>query len=174
MGPGTDVIERLKRGDQGKTFMDNAAQLHDIEYMLASGESTTAEEAMARGRKADIRMVQYGKRARKKQKDHWFNITQGAGLIQAKMFLEDWGVIRRDRFIGKHSARYLKGAQDRDITEGEFLHRKRQEILSRGHLADLTAYGEEYGFHLTDHGPDLRKGFELRRIMESMNVTDAL
>lgn len=174
MGPGTDVMGRLERGDAGKSYMDNVAQLHDIEYMLATGMGTSMKDTAARSRKADQRMVHYGKRAWRDKKDHWFNITQGAGLIQAKMFLEDWGVIHPNKFVGKHSARYLKGAQDRDITEGEFLHRKRQEILSRGDLADITIYGEEYGFHMREHGSNLTSGFELNKIMDTMENANAL
>jgi hypothetical protein len=32
-GPGTQVFERVKRGDNGVNYLDNACKLHDIEYM---------------------------------------------------------------------------------------------------------------------------------------------
>lgn len=145
MGPGTDVMGRLERGDRGKTFMDEVSQLHDIEYMLAKGRSSSDKEAARYAREADLRMVEHGKTAWRHNKDHWFNVSQGGGLITAKMFLEDWGIIHPNKFVGKHSARYLKGAEERGVTEGEFLHRKRAEILRNGPLQDLQKYQSEYG-----------------------------
>jgi hypothetical protein len=37
MGPGTNVMARLKRGDHGKTEADEIARAHDIRYSLAKG-----------------------------------------------------------------------------------------------------------------------------------------
>jgi hypothetical protein len=36
-GPGTQVKERLERGDMGVNDLDNACRLHDVEYMLFHG-----------------------------------------------------------------------------------------------------------------------------------------
>jgi len=151
MGPGTDVIGRLERGDKGKTFMDSVAQLHDIEYMLATGGTLDEDETAAAARRADERMVSYGSRAWETDGDNWFNITQGAGLIRAKIFLEDWGILSRHRFVGENTAKYLLGANDRDIFETELLHLRRREILESGPLADLDAYQESYGYHPVYH-----------------------
>ena len=40
MGPGTQVVKRLIREDQGRTESDNVAKRHDIDYELASGLPT--------------------------------------------------------------------------------------------------------------------------------------
>ena len=145
MGPGTDVIGRLQRGDEGKTYMDNVAQLHDIEYMLATGTSTSPEEVKRKSRRADERMVEYGKRGYRTSADNWFNVTQGAGLIKAKMILEDMGLLDQQKFVGKHTAKYIEGAQDRDAVEAELLHTKRRKIFLGGPLRDLNFYRDEYG-----------------------------
>jgi hypothetical protein len=56
MGPGTNVIERLKRGDKGRTPADTVAKRHDIDYTLASGKATKEEQLKA-VRNADNRMI---------------------------------------------------------------------------------------------------------------------
>lgn len=144
MGPGTDLIPRLKRGDQGLTFMDEVSKLHDIEYGLAQGSCRTKECVKKKTREADRRMVKYAKKAYKEKKDHWFNIAQGGGLIRGKMLLEDIGILDPARFTGKHTAKYLKGSSERDISEGEYLHAQRRKILKSGPLADYDASVKEY------------------------------
>lgn len=37
MGPGTDIIKRLKRNDPPRTYSDGVAKIHDIDYYMASG-----------------------------------------------------------------------------------------------------------------------------------------
>ena len=101
MGPGTNVIERLKRGDKGRTPADTVAKRHDIDYTLASGKSTKEEQLKAI-RQADNRMVNSLKEisSGKHGGDSRLNIQTGLRLIQAKKLGEDLGVLSRSKFAG--------------------------------------------------------------------------
>jgi hypothetical protein len=129
MGPGTDLFGRLERGDQGKTAIDQISKLHDIDYTLASGLSTTDETQGNLGRAADERMIQKGWKAYKEGKENLFNTIQGAGLIRAKNFLEDWGIISKTKFLGPRTFKYVMGAQNRDTSEFEILLRARYDLV---------------------------------------------
>jgi len=85
MGPGTRIVERLKRGpDPPRTVSDKISMRHDIDYALAT--------SVADVRKADERMIRSAKRAEKAGTDHPFNTAQAIKLITAKTKLEDAGV----------------------------------------------------------------------------------
>lgn len=129
MGPGTKVFERLKRGDNGKTPIDQISKLHDIDYTLASGTSQTAEEHARKGREADDRMIRNGWRAYQKGKEGTFNLTEGAGLIKAKTLLEDWGLLSKTQFLSPRAFKYKVGASGRDATEYEILLRSRSRLV---------------------------------------------
>jgi len=49
-GPGTDVVNKLKRGVKGVNMVDNVAKLHDINYSLAQSlkDIKTADERMVK------------------------------------------------------------------------------------------------------------------------------
>jgi len=72
MGPGTQLIRRLKRGDPGLTPVDRLAKVHDIDYSLA----TTPQDV----RKADKVFIKGIKKARK-QGESTFNIRQAQLLV---------------------------------------------------------------------------------------------
>jgi hypothetical protein len=95
MGPGTQIEKRIAKADPPRTLADKTAQAHDIRY----AEATTAPEI----RQADKKMVNTLKRIKKNRSDSRFNILQGMKLIQAKMKLEDAGVLSKGSFgdIGK-------------------------------------------------------------------------
>ena len=104
MGPGTNVIERLKRGpngDPGRTPADMVAKKHDISYTLASGEPTR-EKQLAKVREADNRMIRSlkGIQAGEHGGDAARNIQMGMRLIQAKTLGEDLGVLDKTKFAG--------------------------------------------------------------------------
>ena len=174
MGPGTEVVQRISRGDEGKTYMDRVAELHDIEYMLAVGESNSQEETIRKARAADERMLLYSARALNGKQDHTFNVTQGGGLIRAKTFLEDWNIIDRSRFVGKYTARYLNGSAERDITEGEMLHRRRKEILQSGPLADEHAYRTDYDARFSNRLETAKKRKEAEDRFEGIQTRISL
>lgn len=72
MGPGTQLITRLKRGDQGLTPVDKLAKIHDIDYSLATKPQDV--------RKADIEFIKGLKKARK-QGESTFNLRQGQLMV---------------------------------------------------------------------------------------------
>lgn len=91
MGPGTNLIARLKRGDPPRTEVDKASMAHDIRYSLARNTDDI--------RKADNIMMNAVDRIARNRGDDPKNIAQ-ARLIKLKTIGEDLGVIRRDAFSG--------------------------------------------------------------------------
>lgn len=136
MGPGTQIIERLRRGDKGKTPIDEISRLHDIEYTMASGLAKNDKELQDQVRAADLRMMYSGWNAFLEGRESWFNTLQGAGLIKAKTLLEDWGILNRNRFVSPRTFKYRLDAEKRDATEFELLERSRSALLSNGATAD--------------------------------------
>lgn len=98
MGPGTQLVSRLKRGDPPRTLSDKVAKRHDIDYALSTD--------VAGIRAADKRMVKSIQRIKKAGTDSRFNTLQGEKLIQMKMKLEDLGVdpLRFAKFGGVSEA----------------------------------------------------------------------
>ncbi len=136
MGPGTNVKSRIARRDQGKTPIDEISKLHDIDYALA-GEYITDAGRAKMGREADERMIRSGWKAYQEGKENIFNLTEGAGLIKAKTWLEDWGLLDPNRFLSKRSFKYKTGTNGRDASEYEILLRARSELVcSRGVTGD--------------------------------------
>lgn len=101
IGPGTQVVKRLERGDVGKTPTDNVAKMHDINYTLAQN-SKTKEEQLDKIREADIRMVNTLKKIQRGNLggDNRFNIQAGMKIIQSKMALENRGLLNKSKFAG--------------------------------------------------------------------------
>ena len=108
MGPGTHVLERLKRGDPARTDSDRVAMAHDIRYALASGVKSKENQAKLI-READQKMVSALDRASRNKTDDPKNIFMGKRLIQAKMMGENAGVIPKGSFGGD-----LKNISDSD------------------------------------------------------------
>jgi hypothetical protein len=104
MGPGTNVLFRLRRGDQGLTPCDRVARRHDIDYALA-GSALTKEKQISMVRKADERMVRKLNEIANRGLDYQVNIQQGK-LISAKMKMEDFGIMNMGSFSG--DLRYYK------------------------------------------------------------------
>jgi len=99
MGPGTQVIKRLKRGDPPRTLSDKTAMRHDIDYALAAGLKNKEAQNKAI-READKRMVKNLDRIAKMKGDAQKNIFQGRRLIQGKMAAEDVGLMEKGSFGG--------------------------------------------------------------------------
>lgn len=108
MGPGTQVIKRLKRGDPPRTLSDKTAMRHDIDYALAAGLKNKEAQVKAI-READMRMVKNLDRISKNKSDSAKNIFQGRRLIQGKMAAEDVGLMEKGSFGGD-----LKPISDED------------------------------------------------------------
>lgn len=83
MGPGTNMIQRLKNNDDKKIFSkaDKTSLAHDLRYYLSNELNDI--------RKADVKMVEKLKNIEKNKEDSKWNTLQGRLGIQSKMFLED-------------------------------------------------------------------------------------
>ena len=101
MGPKTQVIKRLKRGDPGRTPADTVAKRHDIDYALAQGQPTRQKQ-LGMVREADNRMIRSlkGIQSGRHGGDANRNIQMGMRLIQAKTIGEDLGVLDKSKFAG--------------------------------------------------------------------------
>ena len=95
MGPGTQVLQRLKRGDPPRNPVDQTAQMHDTQYQL-SRLAPNKEEQSKLVREADNRMIQNLQRV----KDTPFNKGLGIAFIKGKMIGEDLGVIDKTAYVG--------------------------------------------------------------------------
>ena len=98
MGPNTNLIERLRRGDPPRSLVDKASMAHDIRYALAK----TPDDI----RKADNIMMNAVERIARNRGDDPKNIAQ-ARLVKAKVIGEDLGLIRRDAFSGDLSKKAI-------------------------------------------------------------------
>jgi hypothetical protein len=94
MGPNTNLLERLRKGDPPRTECDRASQAHDIRYALAMNTNDV--------RRADNIMMTKVREIERNRGDAPQNIAQ-AKLIRAKMITEDMGLIRKDAFSGELS-----------------------------------------------------------------------
>lgn len=90
VGPGTQIVKRLRRGDPPRTLTDKVAQMHDIRLTL----SRTPEDV----RYGDNKMISKLKELSRKKLDSQFNIQQGMKAIQLKTSLEDAGVLPKGSF----------------------------------------------------------------------------
>lgn len=97
LGPGTNVITRLKRGDLGRTPVDQISKIHDIRYSLATNPQDV--------RNADNEMIQAIDRVRKNGKDKTLNITQ-ANLIKAKKWFD--GTFHQNSFADMKGPRSVE------------------------------------------------------------------
>ena len=101
MGPGTDLIGRLRRGDKPISGADKVSQAHDIRYTLANGDR-------AAERKADEIMVA---KLKDSSVDNRFNRAMGSIPIRAKMAAENKGVFPKG-YMSKGPA---LSAEDREL-----------------------------------------------------------
>ena len=101
MGPGTHVIDRLKRGDPGRTPADMVAKRHDIDFTLAQ-EAPDKKEQIRLAREADNRMVSSLRMIQKGAHggDSFRNIQAGLRGIEGKMALENRGLLNPSTFAG--------------------------------------------------------------------------
>lgn len=123
MGPNTNILARLTRGDPPRTNSDAVAQMHDIQYSLASAQPTK-ELQLQKIREADERMV----KSLEKIKDTAFNKNVGKRLIQGKMLAEDAGLLSREKFAGP-----LKKYSDSDM---KLLTDNRDKLIQEGYGAE--------------------------------------
>lgn len=99
LGPGTQVVQRLRRNDPGRTVVDNIAKLHDIQYSLAQG-AASVDEQVALLRKADSRMLKNLEKAEKEKTDASRNILVAKRPLQLKVLAEESGYLDKTEFGG--------------------------------------------------------------------------
>lgn len=101
MGPGTQIVKRLKRGDPGRTPSDTVAMMHDINYSIAQ-DAPDRDEQFKQVRKADKRMIKTLKKISKGKfgGDDTRNIQAGLRGIQSKIIGEDMGLLDKGKFSG--------------------------------------------------------------------------
>lgn len=90
VGPGTNLTERIRMGDEPINETDKVAQAHDLRYTFARDHSDI--------RKADNKMLSKLKGIQSEGTDYMFNIMQGRLGIGAKVFMEDWGIAKPENF----------------------------------------------------------------------------
>jgi hypothetical protein len=96
IGPGTNILKRVELLEKGNrdvkpvTIVDKVAEIHDIDYQLAS-DSKTKKEQLAKVRKADLDMLKRLKAIKKKKLDKTANILLGEKGIGAKVGIEKQG-----------------------------------------------------------------------------------
>lgn len=101
VGPGTQVIKRLERGDQGRTPTDMVAKRHDIDFTLAQS-APDKKTQLELTRKADQRMISSLKKIQKGAHggDRIINVQPALRGIQSKIALEDAGLMDKSKFAG--------------------------------------------------------------------------
>jgi hypothetical protein len=127
LGPGTQVIKRLRRGDPPRTFVDNIAKMHDVEYALSQG-ARSVDEQVALLRKADTRMLKNLERAQREHLDTDRNILLAKRPLQLKVLAEESGVLKKNQF----------GGPLRELTKSD-------EILLRSEEKALAQQGFGHG-----------------------------
>jgi hypothetical protein len=109
IGPGTKVYDNIRRGLKPITNTDKSAKLHDIMFTLAQNPEDV--------RAADLRMVKNLDRIQKEKSDYKFNIYMGKLPIKAKMWAEDWGIMKKGSFSPMKGAEVTK--ENRELLENE-------------------------------------------------------
>jgi hypothetical protein len=118
MGPGTALVERTRRGDDGLTPVDKTANVHDIEYTLAKNVGDI--------RKADVRMIKNVDRISKNKSDAKINIAQ-ARLINAKVGLEDRGLMSKTLFAD------FEGNENIQLSDKDAMRKKLKKLTQEGY-----------------------------------------
>lgn len=86
LGPGTNVVARVKRGDRGINFSDRVAEGHDLRYSVAKDVNAV--------RSADLKMIATLKHGRKTKRDFLGNLVLAEVGIRTKVQLENLGLSR--------------------------------------------------------------------------------
>ena len=123
IGPGTQVIKRLRRGDKGRTKVDTVSMRHDIDFAIAQGAKSKKEQ-LKLGRAADKRMINSLNRLEASGGDAKKNILMGKA-IKGKVLLEDAGLMDKDKFLGE-----MTNINDKDMI---LLKSKRAELSQEGY-----------------------------------------
>jgi len=102
-GPGTNILDRLRRGDQPISGVDKVAKAHDLRYTLANGD-------VEKEREADNKMLS---KLKDPKLDNRFNRAVGYVPIRAKVALENKGLFPR----GHMSRGPELSSEDRELVQ---------------------------------------------------------
>jgi hypothetical protein len=91
-GPGTRIVERIKRGDPPRVLSDKVSRAHDLRYALA-GDSTDKIRA------ADLKMLKSLEQLKREGTDRGININPAMIGIRGKVLAENFGVLSKSAFI---------------------------------------------------------------------------
>lgn len=138
IGPGTNILKRVELLERGMkevepvSIVDKVAEIHDIDYQLAS-DSKTKEEQLAKVRKADLDMLKRLKAIKKNKLDKKANILLGEKGIGAKVGIENQG-----KTIGTALGFAMGGPAGALL--GRFAGKKSQKVLQdiAGPLTNIT------------------------------------
>jgi hypothetical protein len=89
-GPGTRILERIKRNDPPRVLTDKVAQAHDIRYALADDTGDI--------RRADLQMIEKLKQIRSAGTDSKLNTDPSLRIIQGKVLAERFSLLDRAKF----------------------------------------------------------------------------
>lgn len=115
MGPGTQIIQRLERGDKPISYSDGVSFIHDIDFSLAKNAQDV--------RNADNRMISQLQQAKRGRKDNLININIGQKGILAKVTLEDAKLVSPTTFTTFGTA---------PADKIPLLQKKRAELVQQG------------------------------------------
>jgi hypothetical protein len=118
MGPGTNIIKRIKDNDEPLSEVDKTSEAHDIRYWLSNTATAVRE--------ADNIMINKIDEIEKLGTDSQFNIAQ-AKLMKAKRKLEDMGVMKMGSFANWR-VRY-----DTDPIQTQMMRKKLNELKQLGY-----------------------------------------
>lgn len=125
IGPGTNLISRLKRGDEPIVKADKVAQAHDIRYSLSKDVNGIKE--------ADRKMVDKLKNLRKNKEDSNFNTIPAQLGIQANQVLAK---VLPDKYFNKF-VNYMTNYEDynKNLSSEDklLLENKLKELESEGY-----------------------------------------
>jgi len=101
VGPQTQVLKRLRRDDPGRTPTDMVAKRHDIDFTLAQS-APDKKTQLDLTRSADERMINSLKKIQNGAHggDRILNVQPALKGIQAKIKLEDAGLMSKSKFAG--------------------------------------------------------------------------
>jgi hypothetical protein len=88
IGPGTNLIQRLKNDDKAKSYADLVSKLHDINYTI-SQTAQTKDEQKRMVREADNLMLNQIQSGKDRKLDNRLNLFLASAGISSKVKLED-------------------------------------------------------------------------------------
>lgn len=136
IGPGTDLITRLKRGDEPKVLSDKEAQAHDIRYTLSKDVNGI--------KSADDKMVSKLKELRKTKQDSAFNTIPAQLGIQANQVLAKILPTKYfDKFVN-YMTNYKDYNSKLSNDDKLFLEKKLKELESEGFGKKKRKYKKKY------------------------------